>query len=141
MPGLATRHSPLGTRHPAPFTAAYGAVIRSLAEAALVETPRGRAGAALLHCPLFHDAEWFHFPNAQHLDEDGLPGRAFSASYAPREPAAAEEVAAALRGVFGLYAAPRAAVKQRTVLLRYQTSVTIGQRGEASLPLAESRSS
>ena len=73
-----------------PFTAAYGVVIRTAPAAAAIEAPRGRAGEPLLHNPLFQDAERVVFRNEQSLDEDGVLGRAFSASYAPREPAAVE---------------------------------------------------
>jgi SAM-dependent methyltransferase len=83
-----------------PFTAAYGAVVRSTPDAAAFEVPRGRAGEPLLTHTLFRDAERLTFANDQPLDEEGLLGRAFSASYAPREPAAAAAFAAALRDVF-----------------------------------------
>ena len=43
------------------------------------------------------------FHHEQSLDEEGLLGRAFSASYAPREPQAAEVFAARLREVFARY--------------------------------------
>lgn len=107
-----------------PFTAAYGAVVRSTPEAAAVELPRGRAGEPLLVSPLFRDAERLVFPNEQALDEDGLLGRAFSASYAPKEPAAVEAFAAALRKVFAQY---RCASQ---VVIRYETSTYLGRRGE-----------
>src|SRR5262249_28914341 len=38
-----------------PFTAAYGAVIRTAPDAAPIEMPRARAGEHLLHSPLFRD--------------------------------------------------------------------------------------
>ena len=66
-----------------PFTAAYSAVIRSAPDTAAVEKPRGRAGEPLLHSPWFENAELAVFRNAQTLDEEGVLGRAFSASYAP----------------------------------------------------------
>jgi SAM-dependent methyltransferase len=105
-----------------PFTAEYGAVIRSAPGAAAVEVPRGRAGEALLHTPLFADASLTAFANVQEVDEEGLIGRAFSASYAPREPAAAASFTAELRRVF--------ADHQRggRVVLCYVTSVYLGRR-------------
>ena len=90
-----------------PFTAAYGAVIRGAKDAARVEIPRGKAGEPLLHSTLFQDAERVRFHNQQTLDEEELLGRAFSASYAPREPAQAAEFAAALRAVFAGFPATR----------------------------------
>jgi SAM-dependent methyltransferase len=105
-----------------PFTAAYGAIIRSAREATEVEMPRGRAGEPLLHSPFFQDAERVVFRNQQTLDEEELLGRAFSASYAPREPAQAAEFAAALRAVFARYQ------RQGKVVLRYETAVYLGRR-------------
>jgi SAM-dependent methyltransferase len=105
-----------------PGTAAYGAVVRTGPDAAAVEGPRGKAGEALLATALFEDAERVAFRYEQPLDEEGLLGRAFSASYAPREPAAAAAFAAALRRVF--------ADHQRggRVALHYVTSVYLGRR-------------
>jgi SAM-dependent methyltransferase len=104
-----------------PATADFGRVIRSSSEAAAVEGPRGRAGEALLHTPLFRDARRVVVANEQEVDEEGLLGRAFSASYAPREPAAAAAFADALRAVF-------VAHQQRgKFLLRYQTSVYLAR--------------
>src|SRR5207248_3252092 len=69
-----------------PCTAAYGAVIRTAPDASAVEGPRARAGEVLLHSPLFESGERVCFRHAQELGEGELLGRAFSASYAPREP-------------------------------------------------------
>jgi SAM-dependent methyltransferase len=102
-----------------PFTAAVGAVIRSVPGATKVEGPRAVAGEVLLHSPLFQGAERVTFPHQQTLDEDGLLGRAFSASYAPREPLVAERFAEDLRGVFARFQ------RDRQALLRYVTSVYI----------------
>jgi SAM-dependent methyltransferase len=81
-------------------TAAFGGVIRTAPDAAAVEGPRAQAGEALLGSPLFVEAERRDFCHEQQLDENGVLGRAFSASYAPREPGAAGRFAAALRRVF-----------------------------------------
>jgi SAM-dependent methyltransferase len=110
-----------------PFTAAYGAVIRSRPEAAAVEGPRGRAGEVILHSPLFTDADRTVFTNSQELDEEGLIGRSMSASYAPREPAVAAVFTAALRKVFAEFQ------HDGKVELRYQTSVYVGRRSESGL--------
>jgi SAM-dependent methyltransferase len=102
-------------------TAAFGAVMRSGPDAAAVEAPRGRAGEALLHHPLFTDATRTLFANEQELDEQGLLGRAFSASYAPREPVAVERFTAAMREVFARHA------RSGKVVLRYETSVYLAR--------------
>jgi ubiquinone/menaquinone biosynthesis C-methylase UbiE len=105
-----------------PFTAAYGAVIRTAPEATAVEGPRGQAGQPLLTSPLFQNASRTVFAHKQMLDEEGLLGRAFSASYAPRQPEQAEAFAAGLRAVFARFQ------QQGTVLLKYETAVYLGQR-------------
>jgi SAM-dependent methyltransferase len=106
------------------FTADYGAVIRSAPGAAAVEGNRAGAGEALLVSPLFTDAGLTNFRNAQELDEEGVIGRSFSASYAPREPAAAAEFTAALRRVFAAHQ------REGRVVLQYVTSVYLGRRAE-----------
>jgi hypothetical protein len=83
---------------------------------------RGRAGEPLLTHPLFQGAERRDFANEQSLDEEGLLGRAFSASYAPREPAAVEAFAAALRDVFARYQ------QGGRVVVRYLTSLYLARR-------------
>jgi SAM-dependent methyltransferase len=105
-----------------PFTAAYGAVVRTGPDAAAVEGPRLRAGSVLLNTPLFVEAHKVTFGHEQPVDEGGLLGRAFSASYAPREPAAVEVFAARLRDVFARFQRDGRAV------LRYETSVYLGRR-------------
>jgi SAM-dependent methyltransferase len=108
-----------------PFTADYGAVIRSTPEAAAVEMPRARAGEPLLSSPLFQDGRRLPFHNQQALDEDGLLGRTFSASYAPREPNAARVFAEALRAVFARHQ------QDGKVTIHYETSLYIARRAEA----------
>ncbi len=105
-------------------TAAFGAVMRSGPDAAAVEVSRGSAGDALLNHPCFIEASHVVFPFAQELDEEGLLGRAFSASYAPKEPAARSHFAAALRGVFARFQ------QSGQIVLRYETSVYLGRRQE-----------
>jgi SAM-dependent methyltransferase len=107
-------------------TKAFGVVMRSGPDAVAVEVPRRRAGEALLHHALYKDATRVCFSNEQALDEDGLLGRAFSASYAPREEIAADRFAAALRYVFGRHE------RGGKVVLRYETSVYLAQRKELS---------
>jgi SAM-dependent methyltransferase len=103
-------------------TAAYGQVMRWGPEAAALEGRRGAAGEVLLRHPLFVNATRVAFANEQPLDEDGLLGRAFSASYAPRDPAAAGQFAAGLRKVFARFQ------QAGKVVLRYETSVYLGRR-------------
>jgi SAM-dependent methyltransferase len=108
-----------------PFTAAYGALMRSGPETAAVEGPRGRAGDPLMTHPLYGGAECLTFANEQSLDEDGLLGRTFSTSYVPREPAAVEALAAALRDLFARHQA------EGRVVMRYVTSLFLARRLES----------
>jgi SAM-dependent methyltransferase len=103
-------------------TAAYGAVLRTGPDAAAVEGKRGRAGEALLQSPLFEGGECATFRHEQEMDEEGLLGRALSASYAPREPAAAAAFGWALRTVFAAHQ------RDGRVTLRYVTSVYLACR-------------
>jgi SAM-dependent methyltransferase len=107
-----------------PFTAAYGAIVGASAEARAVEGPRAEAGRALLRSPWFEQAGRTLFANEQELDCEGMLGRAFSASYAPRAGAAAERFAADLEGVFARFE------RGGRVVLRYQTSVWTARRRE-----------
>jgi ubiquinone/menaquinone biosynthesis C-methylase UbiE len=106
------------------FTAEYGRVMRSGPNAVAVEVTRGQAGEALLVSPLFEKAERVLLRYEQELDEEEVLGRAFSASYAPREPAAAAAFAEALRVVFNAHQ------RQGKVALCYETSVYLGRRRE-----------
>ena len=104
------------------FTAAYGAVVRSAPEAARVEGPRGRAGEPLLSSPLFEEARRDLFRHRQEVDLQGLLGRAFSASHAPREPDRAEQFAADLQAVYHRFQ------RDGQVVICYETAVYTGRR-------------
>jgi SAM-dependent methyltransferase len=103
-------------------TAAYGQVIQAFPNAAGIEGPRRRAGSPLLESTLFQKAQRLAFINKQPLDEAGILGRAFSASYAPKDQAGVEKSTEALREVFRLYQ------KDGHVTLVYQTSVYLAQK-------------
>jgi SAM-dependent methyltransferase len=109
-----------------PATAAFGAIVRTTPEAAAVEGPRGRAGEPLLTSPLFEEGSRTVFPNQQPLDEEGLLGRAFSASYAPREPAVVAAFDRALRRFFSEWQG------DGKVVLRYETSVYLSRRRDGA---------
>jgi SAM-dependent methyltransferase len=104
------------------FTAAYGAIIRTAPDALAVECPRGQAGAALLAGPQFRDAEKLVFPNEQRLDEEGLVGRAFSASYAPQSPQGIAQWKNDINTLFSRFQ------HQGKVSLRYETSLYLARR-------------
>jgi SAM-dependent methyltransferase len=104
------------------FTAAYGQVLRSTREGSQVESRHGRSGLALLQSSLYRRAERVTFAHQQVLDEEGVLGRARSASYAPREPVALDAFSTALRQAFVR------CQRNGTVTLHYVTSVYVGQR-------------
>lgn len=108
------------------FTAAYGKIIRSTPEAAATEGSRQRAGDPLLVSPLFAHAERVYIAHEQLLDEEGVIGRAMSVSYAPKEPAAVEAHRVALRDVVARFQ------QNGQVVLRYQTTVVVGQHAGVS---------
>jgi SAM-dependent methyltransferase len=108
-----------------PFTAAFGDAFRAVPGAAELEAARASAGVPLLTCPLFTRTERVNFRHEQEVDGPGLLGRAFSASYAPREPAAVAAFTAALTELFDEHQ------QQGKVILRYVTSLWVGQRPQA----------
>jgi SAM-dependent methyltransferase len=103
-------------------TAAYGSVMRWSPEAAALEASREGGGKVLLDHPLYTDATRVAFAYDQELDEDGFVGRALSASYAPREPAAVADFVAAMRRMHKRFE------KAGKAVLRYETSVYLGRR-------------
>jgi SAM-dependent methyltransferase len=105
-----------------PFTAAYGAVIRTCPDAAKVELPRARACDPLLVSDLFRDAERLTFVNEQRLDEEGLLGRTMSASYVVREGEAGRAFTQAVRDVFARFQ------QGGEVVVRYETALYIARR-------------
>lgn len=83
-----------------PFAHGYGELFRELPETAGVEMKRGIAGEPLLTNPLFVEAKRTNFKNVQRMNLEGVLGRAFSASYAPRDGAAAERLKDGLTVLF-----------------------------------------
>lgn len=104
------------------FTRAYGDLLRTLPETASVELPRGTAGLALLESSLYEKATKTCFKNEQTVDCDGLIGRAFSASYAPKEPGMAAQFTEQLKKLFA------DSERNGHVILRYETSVYSAQK-------------
>lgn len=103
------------------FTAAFSAVIRSAPNAARIEDARAGSGEALLLSPRYHHAFKKIFSHGQSFDEQGMLGRAFSSSYAPRDPETANRFANDLREVFSRFQ------RDGMVTLRYETSLFLAQ--------------
>jgi SAM-dependent methyltransferase len=104
-----------------PFTRAYGDGVRQLADTEGIEPLHGR-GDVLLTSPLFHESVQAFFAHKQKLDEAGLMGRAFSASYAPREGAMAKLYAEEIHQLF------RHFQQNGQIVMHYQTSVFLARR-------------
>jgi SAM-dependent methyltransferase len=105
-----------------PCSAAFGAVMRMGPDALGIETMRARAADALFAHPLFTEVERRTFAEEQGMDEDGLLGRAFSASYKPKEPALLEKFGEGMREVFARFQ------QGGRVTMRYETAVVTGRR-------------
>lgn len=105
-----------------PFTAEYSRLLWSLTDRARTKEIREGSPDVLRHTPLFEASDPVFFPNQQRLDEEGLLGRAFSASYAPREPERQAAYTRALRDLF------RANARNDHVVLAYRTEVYVAQR-------------
>ncbi len=105
-----------------PFTAAYGAALQAAPNAAEIEKNRAHAGDALLQSKLFTSGELVLFKHSQRLDIDGVLGRLFSTSYAPRDPVAAKALEESVRAVFDQHE------RDELVDLCYDTSVYVAER-------------
>jgi len=104
------------------FTREYGTLIRDNSEAVSVEVKRGVSGKALLLSDLFETVGVTEFSNSQSMDEEGLLGRAFSTSYAPRQGSRAERLRIGLKELYRRYGAGGA------VTLKYTTTVYIARK-------------
>ncbi|CAN5150808.1 class I SAM-dependent methyltransferase [soil metagenome] len=78
----------------------YGDLFRQLPETAKVEMRRAIAGDPLFTSTLFCNAERHNFSYSQRVDLAGLLGRAFSASYAPKEGPSADALRSGLTELF-----------------------------------------
>jgi SAM-dependent methyltransferase len=104
------------------FTQAYGEIIRSWPETASIELPRAIAGQPLMESRFFTNKKRVDFANEQILDQKGLIGRAFSASYAPKENQLRALSRQRLIDLFKAYE------RDNSVILKYLTSVYVGQK-------------
>jgi SAM-dependent methyltransferase len=84
-----------------PLTLEFWRILRQYTpEPDVVEKPHHLTGQLLLDHPLFEKGSVRTTSNHQDLDETGFLGRAFSASFAPKECGNSERFAAALRKLF-----------------------------------------
>ncbi|MBM4068904.1 MAG: class I SAM-dependent methyltransferase [Planctomycetes bacterium] len=99
------------------FSAGYGRILAATPDGVAIQHKRMTAGRILLEHPFFRDGRRDVFCHEQVLDEQGLIGRALSASYAPRRPDAVAEFIASLRSLFASHHC------DGQVTLRYETAV------------------
>jgi SAM-dependent methyltransferase len=85
------------------FTAAVGDVIRSAPDAPAIEAARLKAGSVLAPHPMFEEYDRRTYRHASWLDVEGLQGRAFTASYAPKDEAGRTAWAKALEKLYERY--------------------------------------
>jgi len=105
-----------------PFTKSYGDLIRNIPKASELEVSRSKSGEILLHSELFENSKDMTFQNEQILNEDLLIERAFSSSYAPRQPVDARRLKDSLKRIFNDYE------EQGVVVLKYVTNVYLAQK-------------
>lgn len=108
-----------------PVTVEYDATLRVTSEAAAMVRPWRKASDILFDNPWFERPRTFTFASEQFLDEEGLIGRAQSASYAPKEPAQVEKMIDALRALF------TRRQQNGLVCMRYAVSLFLTRRADA----------
>jgi SAM-dependent methyltransferase len=107
-----------------PLTAAYHRILTSTPEGQAITNSWRTSTAILDNSPWFERPRAFTFSSEQLLNEEGLIGRALSASYAPREPIPLEKMKQGLRDLFA-----RSQV-DGIVRMRYQVHLFLAKRTE-----------
>jgi ubiquinone/menaquinone biosynthesis C-methylase UbiE len=100
------------------FTGAFArALVETSPEPKIAAWRQSETGEVLLNSPLFTKPERREFPHEQALDLDGLLGRAFSASFAPKTGEPRAQLEARLRAAFDEHQhGGRATMRYRTVV-------------------------
>ena len=107
-----------------PLTAGYHVILSSTPEGKSITRSWRKSSEILWSTPWFERSRTFTFVSEQEMDEEGLIGRAFSASYAPREPARAEQMKVALQELFARFQV------NGNVRMRYQVNLFVARRTE-----------
>ena len=103
------------------FTGEYGELIRQFPDTSQVEMKRRKAGDALLLDPQVRNASLSWFLNQQEMDWHGLQQRAFSTSYAPKDPQGKEALVEGLQRLYDKYQA------DGKLTMHYETSVYLAE--------------
>jgi SAM-dependent methyltransferase len=106
----------------APMMTAYKEAIAAIGGEHPAET-REFDPAVIVRSRLFLNLRHVDVPNSQRLDEEGLIGRAMSASYVPKEGEGAERLIASLRDIFRRFREP-----DGMITMRYRTGVWLAER-------------
>ena len=104
-----------------PFTGEYGHLIRTFPDTSKVEMQRRKAGAVLLSDSNVVNASLDWFQNTQDMDWHGFQQRAFSTSYAPKDPQGRENLVEGLQKLFDKYQS------DGKLIMHYETSVYLAQ--------------
>jgi SAM-dependent methyltransferase len=106
-----------------PLTGEFWQLLRKMTpEPEVPAVPYHLSGQPLLNHPSFDQSSVRTTPNFQTLDEEGFLGRAFSASFAPREAGVADRFAERLRAIFNAHK------QDSKVSLKYQTTAYQARR-------------
>ncbi len=106
-----------------PFTEAYfQALVRHSPEPHFAARTYHDSANVLMHSILFAARPQITFKHSQNLDEEQLLGRAFSASFAPKEPLARQRLEADLRRDFAMYQ------RDGIVVMRYETALFVARK-------------
>jgi SAM-dependent methyltransferase len=105
-----------------PLTFAYHKILSSTLEGQAITSFWSKSTDVLFSTRWFEPPRTFTLQSDQSLDEEGLIGRAMSASYAPREPGALEKMKLDLRQLFA------ASQVDGIVRMRYQVNLFLAKR-------------
>lgn len=106
-----------------PFSGTFARALVDLSpEPKIAAWRQSETGEVLMTSPLFAKQERREFPHAQMLDLDGVLGRAFSASFAPKSGDARRALEERLRAAFEQHR------REGQVAMRYRTTVFVAQK-------------
>ncbi len=106
-----------------PFTAQFWKILKDFAvEQEVVKDPHHFAGKYLLESSLFPNAQKIAFENWQKMDLDSLIGRAFSASFAPKDESLKQKMIEQFKEIY-----TRFQIKDQ-ISLKYSTDVYFSRK-------------
>jgi ubiquinone/menaquinone biosynthesis C-methylase UbiE len=109
--------------HSDPFTEAYfQALVRNSPEPHIASRSYFESANVLLNSTLFESRPRVLFAHDQKLDVDQLIGRAFSASFAPKDATARQQLEAELRDAFAKFQ------RDGFVVMQYETALFLGRK-------------